>query len=198
MNSIQNIVGQTDNYLLDLILKGHYHQDEVILDAGCGLGRNLHWFYHNDFKLYGIDLDEERIDACKDQYPKIADQLSLASLDELPFEDEQFDHIICSAVLHFASSKEHFMQMLSEMSRTLKTNGSIFIRTCTDKGIKEHISYLGQGRYLLGDESERFLVTDNLLEEVLSTLPLTLAASYKSVVVNYERSMGVLLLRKTA
>ena len=42
--TIQSLVGNTDIYLLDQIMKERYKRGESILDAGCGEGRNLHWF----------------------------------------------------------------------------------------------------------------------------------------------------------
>ena len=33
-------------YILDPILKGRYQFGDIILDAGCGSGRNLKWFYN--------------------------------------------------------------------------------------------------------------------------------------------------------
>ena len=45
---LKEIVGNTDIYLLDQILKSRYQQEDKILDVGSGKGRNIHWFYHNN------------------------------------------------------------------------------------------------------------------------------------------------------
>lgn len=55
--SIQELIGNTDIYLLDQIMKGRYTPGERILDAGCGNGRNLVWFLKNDFDVYAVDKD---------------------------------------------------------------------------------------------------------------------------------------------
>jgi 2-polyprenyl-3-methyl-5-hydroxy-6-metoxy-1,4-benzoquinol methylase len=47
-NNIKEIIGNTDLYLLDQKLKSRYKKKENILDVGCGKGRNINWFYHND------------------------------------------------------------------------------------------------------------------------------------------------------
>ncbi|RYE38052.1 MAG: class I SAM-dependent methyltransferase, partial [Sphingobacteriales bacterium] len=56
MNTLKDIVGQTDIYLLDQILKQRYVSGQRVLDAGCGTGRNLHWFMRNGFNVVGTDL----------------------------------------------------------------------------------------------------------------------------------------------
>ena len=45
IEKLQNDIGGIDLYLLDQILKKRYQRTERILDAGCGAGRNLKWFY---------------------------------------------------------------------------------------------------------------------------------------------------------
>ena len=40
--SVQELIGNTDIYLIDQIMKNRYNQQDKILDAGCGNGRNLH------------------------------------------------------------------------------------------------------------------------------------------------------------
>ena len=57
-NIVKQLLDNTDIYLIDQILKDRFHSSEIILDAGCGSGRNLHWFYNNDFEIYGIDQNE--------------------------------------------------------------------------------------------------------------------------------------------
>ena len=49
---IKNIIGNVDIYVIDQILKERYKNGQSILDAGCGKGRNLKWFYQSDFELH--------------------------------------------------------------------------------------------------------------------------------------------------
>ncbi|WP_189702523.1 methyltransferase domain-containing protein [Subsaximicrobium wynnwilliamsii] len=55
-----NLLGNVDIYVIDQILKGRYQPGQSILDVGCGNGRNLKWFYQNDFLIEGIDADVQR------------------------------------------------------------------------------------------------------------------------------------------
>ena len=68
-NSLQSAVGQTDIYLIDQILKGRFLPTQKILDAGCGSGRNMHWFLQNDFNIVGIDSSPSAIEHVKKTIP---------------------------------------------------------------------------------------------------------------------------------
>ena len=154
-----NIVGNTDLYLIDQILKGRYHAHQSILDAGCGSGRNMHWFLNNNFCIYGIDQNNSFITDLKIENPRLAAlRLQVASVDLMPFGDNFFDHVISSAVLHFAESTEHFNNMFAEMVRVLKPGGSIFIRMTSNIGIEEKVILIQNGVYHLPDASTRFFV----------------------------------------
>ena len=67
--SINELIGNTDIYLLDQIMKGRYGTGEKILDAGCGNGRNLIWFLKNDFEMYAVDKDTMSIYYLESAYP---------------------------------------------------------------------------------------------------------------------------------
>ncbi len=93
-------------------MKGRYVQTDKILDAGCGEGRNMHWFLQNNINIFGIDSNEETILNLKNQYPGLSPQQLQVSLNEnLRFDSNFFDHVISSAVLHFATSTENFKQI---------------------------------------------------------------------------------------
>ena len=113
-NLLEEVIGSTDIYLVDQIMKGRYKANDIILDAGCGYGRNLHWFLRNDVFIYGIDQDGHAIRELQLRHPAIADRFRSSEVEQLPFEHDRFDHIISSAVLHFARDTAHFRQMIAE------------------------------------------------------------------------------------
>lgn len=194
--TIKEILGKTDIYLLDQISKDRYLPSEIILDAGCGSGRNLHWFYHNNFFIYGIDQNETQIKKLKSLYSKQAKNISVASLDTLPFEASFFNHIICNAVLHFAKDKAHFKAMFSELFRVLKPKGSLFIRVASDIGIENKIIPVSEGAYQLPDGTTRFLLTKSLFLELQNEHKFTMLETFKTVNVNDLRAMTTLVLQK--
>ena len=190
----------TDIYLIDQILKGRYTGGGKLLDAGSGRGRNISWFaLQPNFDIYAIDTDRDAITDLLQGYPSITPgQVKCGPVQSLPFPNAFFDHIVCSAVLHFARNHEEFLQMFSELNRVLKPKGSLFIRVASDIGIENKILPLGGGRFSLPDGTDRFLLTKRIIEDVLNNFPLTLAEPVKTTNVQDVRCMTTLVMIKSA
>lgn len=168
-NNLQNEFGNIDVYLFDQLLKGRIDKSHKILDVGCGYGRNISYLINNGYNVFGIDKNKEAIEYLKESciinnknFP-ITNFLN-CSIEEMPFQEDEFDFIICNAVLHFAENKRHFESMLIAIWKVLKTNGILFVRLASDIGIENLVLDIGEGRYLLPDGSERYLVNlDDLI-----------------------------------
>lgn len=196
-NSLQELVGNTDIYLLDQIMKGRYQQTDKILDAGCGTGRNMHWFLKEKMEIYGIDENEASISELKRLYPLLQEEkLQSCAVEHLPFENDFFDHIISSAVLHFANSISQFQAMLAEMSRVLKHGGSMFIRMTSAIGIEDKVRLVKDGVYIIPDQSRRFLLTRSIVADIVKKYPLSIIEPFKTVNVDDIRCMSTLILQK--
>ncbi|MTI22338.1 class I SAM-dependent methyltransferase [Fulvivirga sp. RKSG066] len=180
-------VGNIDLYLLDQVLKGRFEGYKKILDAGCGEGRNLKYFANNGCDLYGIDTNAMAIKMLQMSFPAHKENFKAGSIENMEFDDDYFDLIICSAVLHFAEDEDHFKSMLEAMVRALKPTGTLFIRTAS-------ADYVGTEK--AEDQGFTFLLTKELLEEVTAQLNLRLLEPFKAVVVLNKRSMAVLVLEK--
>jgi len=196
--NIQSLLGQTDIYLLDQIMKGRYQQNDSMLDAGCGTGRNMFWFLQNGYHINGIDSNEVAIDELKDMYPALKNCFKVAVIESSGYNNNQFNHIICSAVLHFAKNTAHFKLMISEMARILKPGGTLFIRMTSDIGIEDKVQLIEDGVYLIPDGSTRFLLTRHLLANCMQEYNLCFAEPVKTTNVADERCMSTLMLQKIA
>lgn len=168
MTDAREIFGDIDIYLFDQILKNRFHSGMSILDAGCGGGRNLVYFLRNHFEVFAVDENPSAVEFLRQLAKNLAPSLppenfQIAKVEKMPFRDEQFDAVISSAVLHFAADERHFYEMLFEMQRVLKPNGIFFARLASSIGIENLIESIGNGRYLLPDGSERFLVDEKML-----------------------------------
>jgi len=191
------VLGATDIYLIDQIMKGRYKAGDVLLDAGCGRGRNLHWFLRNHFDIYGIDTNPAAIDDLTRQNPVLpAGRFRVNAVEQTSFEPGFFDGIISSAVLHFATSTDHFFKMIGEMSRVLKSGGTLFIRMASDIGIEGRVQPVGDGVFLIPDGSTRFLLTRTLLGRVVNQYAFSLLEPLKTVNVADARCMTTLMLQK--
>ncbi len=196
-NSINAILGRTDIYLIDQLMKNRYVHGNKILDAGCGGGRNMHWFIQNNFDIYGTDWSEAAILNLKKEYPNLPEEnLQVCLVEKMPFANDYFDHVISSAVLHFAKNDAHFKEMLGEMLRVLKPGGSIFIRMTSDIGIEDKVKLLSNGNHQIPDGSMRFLLTKSLLAACMQEFNLSFLEPLKTVNVNDLRCMSTLMLTK--
>jgi tellurite methyltransferase len=165
---IQDTFGNIDIYLFDQILKGTYDDCDMILDAGCGTGRNLLYLLKCGANVFGVDQNPEAIAQLRTlagSFPQIDPQenFKVASVEQLLFENETFDLVISSAVLHFAENLSHFEAMLNSMWDVLKPGGYFFCRLASEIGIESLVRFIGNGRYILPDGSERFLVNQEML-----------------------------------
>ena len=113
MGTLQQLVGQTDIYLLDQIVKGRYAASDKVLDAGCGEGRNLHWFVQAGIDVYGADRNEAAIAQLLQQYALPPGNFRVEGVEALSFTDCSFNHVISSTVLHFAQDTKQFLAMMA-------------------------------------------------------------------------------------
>ena len=166
-------------------------------DAGCGSGRNLHWFLRNDIEIYGIDSNEGYINSLKRNHPFLAaDRFQVSVVEKTTLPNNHFNHIICSAVLHFANNALHFKKMLAEIVRIVKPKGSLFIRMTSDIGIESKVELLAEGVYIIPDGSKRFLLTKQVLKDCVQEFNLSFLEPLKTVNVEDIRCMSTLVLQK--
>ena len=187
------LLGQVDIYVIDQILKNRYLPQDIILDAGCGEGRNLKWFYANDFTIHGIDTDSQRLEEAKFTYPKSALNFTAGNLDTLPYGENEFNHIICSAVLHFAQSEKHFFTMFSELIRVLKPNGTLFIRMASNIGLDGNVPHLTESKT---NRPGTYFLTRETIITLLKNHPIELIEPIKTTNLQDERAMTTLVMRK--
>jgi SAM-dependent methyltransferase len=200
-NNLQQQFGNIDIYLFDGLLKGDYDSCHKVADLGCGGGRNIVYFLKNGFDVYGCDQDAMAVAAVKELAaelaPKISpDNFTVAALDKLPYPNDSFDLVLCSAVLHFAANEAHFAEMLAEAWRVLKPGGYFFARLASSIGIEHLVTPLDGNRYLLPDGSIRFLVTAKMLEEYTQKLNALMHEPIKTTNVDNKRCMTTWRLQK--
>ena len=196
LQKLREAIDGTDIYLLDQILKLNYQEGSKILDVGCGAGRNLKWFYKNNYEIFGIDISEDDITYCKEVYQKQSNHFKLASAQEIPFSDNFFDHVVCNAVLHFANDSVHFTKMFKELIRVLDSKGTLFIRTASNFGLEYTAEHISNGVYKLPDGSQRFLITKDFIENLEEKYNIELIENVKTTLVRDKRSMTTLVLKK--
>ncbi|MBZ7963371.1 class I SAM-dependent methyltransferase [Campylobacter sp. W0049] len=113
--------------LVAFVLK-NFKTNDQILDLGCGGGRHVKFLAENDFIAYGVDYSKNGIKATREllDLHKLKAELKIASVDDIPYEDEKFDGVICYGVLLY-NSKEVIEKAAKEIHRVLKKDGVAYI-----------------------------------------------------------------------
>jgi SAM-dependent methyltransferase len=203
MTNIRDTFGDIDIYLFDQIQKGRFSRHMTILDAGCGGGRNSVWLLKNGFDVFAVDIDPDAIAAMCDLAKRLAPTLSdenfrVASLESMPFADNSFDWVICNAVLHFAGDRGEFDLWFAEMWRVLKPGGTFFARLASSIGIEDRLIPTSNGRFMMPDGSERFIVDEKILREATATVSGRFLEPIKTTNVENLRCMTTWVIVKDA
>ena len=194
---INQTIGNIDIYLLDQLLKGRITPEMKILDAGCGEGRNLYYFIKNGYSnIYGIDPNPTAIQMLQMTAKHIPKENFICSdIESMSFINPMFDYVICNAVLHFATSHEHFNQLFAKLVKVLKSDGQLFIRMTSDHAMNK-AQLIENGVFKLPDGSNRYLLQIDTLSSLLDQYDLELVEPIKSLHVHEHRSMTTLVLKK--
>jgi tellurite methyltransferase len=203
MPDLETQFGQIDIYLFDQLLRRRIAPGMRIVDAGCGGGRNLVYFFSNGYDIFGVDEDPRAMASVRAIARQLAPDLPENNfrnepVEHMTFPDAFADVVLSSAVLHFAKDDEQFAGMVREMWRVLKPGGLLFCRLASDIGMETRMRPIRGRRHLLPDGSERYLVDEKLLVDLTRDLGGRLVDPLKTTVVQDERCMTTWVVRKHA
>ncbi|MGM9950348.1 MAG: class I SAM-dependent methyltransferase [Lysinibacillus sp.] len=91
-----------------------------ILDAGCAAGWYTEQLILRGASVVATDISPEMVNATKRRVGNQAEAVCLDLEEELPFEDDAFDFIVSSLLLHYLKD---WHQTFKEFKRVLKKNG---------------------------------------------------------------------------
>lgn len=97
---------------------------ETVLDAGCGTGYNVVFVTSLGFNAEGFDYSEEAIKYCVQH--RALTNVRVASITQMPYEDNRFDLIYSMDVLTTLTEAER-QQALLELHRCTKVGGHIIL-----------------------------------------------------------------------
>jgi len=94
-----------------------------VLDVGCATGQLLKWIKHTrpNVKCYGTDISQIALDKIKD----CDAELKQAQVQKLPYQNDQFDLVICTHVLDHIPQND-LPNAISELKRV--GNGHVWIQ----------------------------------------------------------------------
>lgn len=137
-------------------------ENDVILDAGCGMGLCLLTIAKRIEKGYGVDIDVSKIKEAK----RLAKELDINNITfeesdavRLNFPDTFFDKIICSEVLEHVRDDR---KLIGGFFRMLKKGGTLVISTTSvSKVNQEHKERFNHERVGYNIEQLKGLLVDN-------------------------------------
>lgn len=118
-----NIKGR-DIFLKRNDLKKSWFKGKRVLDAGCGWGRKSMFMASLGATVYAVDLCDLSIaKEYAGEYKKNIFFIN-SELQNLPFEDNFFDLVLCEGVLHHM---DEYIESFNELSRVCKKGGLLIV-----------------------------------------------------------------------
>lgn len=107
---------------------------DVVLDIGCGSGRDIAWLHTQGCKVTGIDPSFQMIKNAKATHPQITDSLFQGSLpaDLNGISGIPYDIVLLSAVIMHIPD-ESFVESGIAISRIMKDHGTLIISHCLNR-----------------------------------------------------------------
>ncbi len=108
------------------VLSGIFHGKKRILDIGTGTGFLAILLAELGHEVVGIDLSEGMLSVAREKAGKagVGIDLKIADAENLPFDDESFDAIICRHVLWTLPNPE---KAVREWSRIVRNGGKVVV-----------------------------------------------------------------------
>ena len=95
-----------------------------VLDVGCNMGILVEGATNEGFDISGIDINKHSIKAGKEEWPKIADKLTIKDFTQPQHEEKVYDVVVLSDILTHVGDP---MQLLHNTIQVLKDDGLIYI-----------------------------------------------------------------------
>lgn len=104
------------------MLTGHLHQDQSVLELGCGTGYFTRELAATGAQVTAIDISVELLEVAQQKCPSGNVQFEVGNAYAMTFRDATFDSVVGSSVLHHLEIEA----ALKEIHRVLKPGGSIY------------------------------------------------------------------------
>lgn len=122
------------------IISSHVDHGGRVLEVGCNVGRHLAHLHGQGYEnLYGIEINEDAIEALRSEYPKLYEDATIytdAVEERLPeFPDDYFDATFSATVL------QHIRDGESTMDEIARTTSGIVITLELEEPINDYWHY---------------------------------------------------------
>lgn len=185
-----------DLFLLDMLLKGKIPETGKVLDVGCGEGRNGFYFIKQGYHYHGLDRDRSKVlmlEYVAKALRKSHARFYTADLCDHEFPKEHYHIIICSRLLHFASSEKQLLQWWQKLADALEKGGALYLSMDTIVGT-QIAKAIGDGIFVFPDGKERMVLTDALFSQMKKGFEVL--EPLQTMVRVEERAQSFVLLKK--
>ncbi len=112
--------------------------DSIVLDVGCGTGRNIKTISERTKEITGIDMDARAVALLQNEYKEIPSiNIVRANAVQLPFGSESFDVVTFLEIIgNLGDDKK---QALSEAGRVLKKDGILILNAHSEDALEERL-----------------------------------------------------------
>lgn len=137
----QNYIKNSDPLIKDWLykennyLKKNVKRGTVVLDVGCGFGRNIEAINKIAKKVVGIDNNKPLCEKNIEKLSKFKDvEFFCENAEKMHFPNNTFDYVICMGNT-FGDFAENKLKILKEMKRVAKSGGKIIISVYSEKAL---------------------------------------------------------------
>ena len=123
-----------------------------ILEVGSFSGNNLRYFIENDYKTYGIEINQELVDLGVTNLKRLRIKpplIKIGTNTKIPFKSRFFDTLVSINTIHYNSGSE-IHEAIMEFKRILKKGGVLYLET------------MGKNHFAFGKKIGNLLYKSNL------------------------------------
>ena len=123
-----------------------------ILEIGSFSGNNLRYFIENNYKTYGIEINQELVDLGVTNLKRLRIKpplIKIGTNTKIPFKSRFFDTLVSINTIHYNSGGE-VHEAIKEFKRVLKNGGVLYLET------------VGKNHFAFGKKISNLLYNSNL------------------------------------
>jgi SAM-dependent methyltransferase len=145
----------------------------VLLDIGCGAGRNAVPLARAGWRVIGTDLSWPMLTAAsqraRDEAPSAPVLVVEAAMEALPLADRSVDLVVAHGIWNLADSSAQFRRAVAEAARVAKPGGALFVFTFSRNTLPTGVPPVAGEVFVFTQFANRpqiFLTADQLLDEL--------------------------------